>query len=75
MLVQLLQKEKYTLSSSTSPLGHPIVVGTPEDFDEASINQLFFIGIQTNEQRKLLVKGSRTILIVDDTHNVTQYET
>lgn len=32
------------------------------------------IALQTKDQRDLMIEGAKKILIVDDTHNITQYE-
>ncbi|KAK3908561.1 Asparagine-rich zinc finger protein AZF1 [Frankliniella fusca] len=71
LLVETLQKEKYNPVIIFKPSGMDIVVG-PKDF---LLNQEhFLLGIQTKAQRELLVEHSGKIVVVDDTHNVTQYE-
>lgn len=74
MLVEILKKEKYNPVVIYKPMGMDILAGPQEDLSEDQVEQLFMLGIQTNEQRKLMVQYAHQVLIVDDTHNVTQYE-
>jgi hypothetical protein len=57
--VELLKKEEYD----------PIVIFKP--IMEGDLCNLFLLGIMTESQKKLLLKGAKKILIVDDTHSVT----
>ncbi|KAK3922017.1 Wilms tumor protein-like protein [Frankliniella fusca] len=56
------------------PVGLNVEIG-PKDIDcLPNHKELFMFGIQSKEQKELLIEGSKTILVVDDTHNCTQYE-
>jgi hypothetical protein len=74
MLVDSLQQEKYNPVIIYKPMGDNVIVGPKENFEEQLLRDLFMCGLQTKEQRKLLVQYSSKVVIVDDTHNVTQYD-
>uniref|UniRef100_A0A8D8TG13 MULE transposase domain-containing protein n=2 Tax=Cacopsylla melanoneura TaxID=428564 RepID=A0A8D8TG13_9HEMI len=61
MKVDLLRKEAY----------NPIVLFRPKEQEGENV---FMLGIMTESQKKLLLKWCGKILIVDDTHSVTQYK-
>ncbi|KAK3932571.1 Death-inducer obliterator 1 [Frankliniella fusca] len=74
-LIHALRQEPYNPVVLFKPLGKDIEIGPPNLHCLASqMDELFMAGIQTESQRELMVEGAKHILIVDDTHNVTQYD-
>ncbi|KAK3919267.1 Wilms tumor protein-like protein [Frankliniella fusca] len=74
LTAKLLKSEEYNPVVVYKPVGLNVEIG-PKDIDcLPNHKELFMFGIQSKEQKELLIEGSKTILVVDDTHNCTQYE-
>ncbi|XP_052128979.1 uncharacterized protein LOC113209736 [Frankliniella occidentalis] len=75
LLVERLRQEEYDPIVIYKPPGKPIVGGPPginclpEDIDS-----LFMLGLQTKEQKCLMLEGCKKVLIVDTARYVTQFE-
>ena len=73
MLILKLRNESYDLILLYKPVGADVVVGDAEIQDLVDFENLFMLGIQTQEQRDRFIAGALTALCIDTTHGTNQY--
>ncbi|XP_026685105.1 uncharacterized protein LOC113470673 [Diaphorina citri] len=70
-LIQKLKSESYDPILIFKPVGPEVIAG-PDSTKELS-DEIFILGIQTKDQMKLMESCAQDILIIDATHDMTQY--
>ncbi|KAI5699834.1 hypothetical protein M8J75_009490 [Diaphorina citri] len=70
--VEELKHEQYNPVVIFKPTGSTIV--SLNDEEHVIDENIFMLGIQTESQRNLMFEGCKKILVMDDTHCVTQYD-
>jgi hypothetical protein len=74
MLYENLKKEKHNPVILYKPLGSECLEGPSEVCNLPDADDLFMFAIQTKAQEDLLKQGSSKAVLVDETHNTTQYD-
>ncbi|XP_054278526.1 uncharacterized protein LOC128996980 [Macrosteles quadrilineatus] len=73
LLTDHLIKEDPDMVLIYKPLGMPCQIGPEEINNLPDSNNIFMFGLQTKDQRQLMVEGCKLILLLDETHCTNQY--